>query len=132
MGIIKMQVLLTVFSLATLALAVPADYVVTSPKMDNSTWGNVEELATQHYHVDWTIDWNNTVLDGSVVHDLTAVKNVGYLQLDVWDITVLNVYQVDTGAAHALPVNSWKVMQPPTNPGVSMGQALVVELMSNV
>jgi len=128
-----------------LALAVPADYVVTSPKMDNSTWGNVEELATQHYHVDWTIDWNNTVLDGSVVHDLTAVKNVGYLQLDVWDITVLNVYQVDTGAAydlgqrtikqadlHALPVNSWKVMQPPTNPGVSMGQALVVELMSNV
>jgi leukotriene-A4 hydrolase len=58
----------------TLATAtIPDNYVVTSPSIDNSTWGNVEELPTQHYHCDWVIDWNNTVLNGTVVHDLTAL-----------------------------------------------------------
>ena len=78
--------------MATLVAAVPDDYVVTSPSIDNSTWGNVEELPTSHYHVDWKIDWNTTQLNASVVHDLTALQNVGFLQLDVWDITVQNVY----------------------------------------
>jgi aminopeptidase N len=119
--------------------AIPDDYVVTSPSIDNSTWGNVEELPTQHYHLDWTIDWNATILTGSVVHDLTALKNVGYLQLDIWDLEIQNVYQVDTGAAydlgqrtinikdlHTLPVQAWKIFNPVTVD--HMGQALVIQL----
>ena len=83
--------------------AVPTDYVPQHPRIDNSTWGNVEELPTTHYHVDWNVDFEDRKLKGSVVHDLVAVvDSVGYLQLDVWNVTISDVYRVNRGAAYDL------------------------------
>lgn len=37
------------------------------------------------------------------MHDLIAVvDNVGYLQLDVWNVTISDVYRVNRGAAYDL------------------------------
>jgi hypothetical protein len=79
---------------------IPSDYEPTKPLCDNSTYGNVDEIATSHYHVDWQVDFTSSIITGSVIHDLVAmVDDVLYLQLDVWNIQVNAVYKVDTGAA---------------------------------
>ena len=38
--------------------AIPADYEPKHPLCDNSTYGNVEEIATSHYHIDWQVDFD--------------------------------------------------------------------------
>ena len=59
---------------------VPADYKPEHPLCDNSTYGNVEEIATSHYHIDWQVDFDTSLISGSVVHDLISmVDNVKYL-----------------------------------------------------
>jgi leukotriene-A4 hydrolase len=103
---INLLALAATFTVATARFnvtSVPADYVPQHPACDNSTYGNVEELATSHYHIDWNIDFDNSIIKGSVVHDLVAmIDNVAYLQLDIWNIDVTGVFKVDTNAATLL------------------------------
>ena len=50
-------------------------YVPTHPKVDNSTYGNLDYIKTTHYHVDWGVNWVNRSLNGSIIHDMIVVDD---------------------------------------------------------
>jgi leukotriene-A4 hydrolase len=42
---------------------------------DPTTQSNYFKIATQHVSVDWTIDWTNKVIFGSITHVLKAKED---------------------------------------------------------
>jgi len=54
-------------------------YVPHHPRVDNSTFGNIDEIHTTHYFVDWEVNWDNRTLPGFIVHDMMVVKPTKYI-----------------------------------------------------
>jgi hypothetical protein len=50
---VAMLALVFTSAMARFNITGPAEVVPEHPLCDNSTYGNVEEIATSHYHVDW-------------------------------------------------------------------------------
>ena len=64
-------------------------YIPRHPLADNSTYGNIEEIHTTHFHLDWDIDFEKSKIKGTITHDLNIVSNsTRVLQIDAWDIDV--------------------------------------------
>ena len=55
------------------------DYIPEHPLADNSTYGNIEEIATTHLHLDVTMEFDRRVIDGTVTHDLDVVADTRVL-----------------------------------------------------
>ena len=86
----------------TKARAQPEDiatYVPYHPKVDNSTYGNIDEIYTTHYHVDWYINWKSNTIMGWIIHDMTVKSDVLYIQLDSWDLFIEEVNLMPPGSA---------------------------------
>ena len=66
-------------------------YVPHHPRVDNSTFGNIDEIHTTHYFVDWGISWDARTLYGSILHDMKVVKPTKYIQLDSWALNITDV-----------------------------------------
>ena len=53
--------------------------------IDPSTQANYTQIASEHVHFDWTIDWTKQVIAGSATHTLAVredgVKEVMYVLL---------------------------------------------------
>jgi len=91
-----------VLLLASLVGALQVEFIPVQPACDNSTFGNVEQIATEHFHVDWEVSFSEELVKGSVFHDLVVVsKEVTFVQFDVKDISVSGVWQVTPGSALA-------------------------------
>ena len=95
--------ILTLFSLLCLASASFIDnYTPKQPHADNSTYGNIEQMATTHVHLDWTVDFDRKVISGAVTHDLDIIDNTQVLVIDAWNIKVSEVKLLKAGAAHRM------------------------------
>ena len=68
-----------------------ADFVPNQPKVDNSTFGNVDEILTTHFHLDIAVDFDNTKLVGTNTLDMQAVALTDKIVLDVWKLDVSRV-----------------------------------------
>ena len=68
-----------------------SDFVPEHPLADNSTFGNIEQITTTHFHLDWSIDFDTRVISGTITHDLEVVADTRVLQMDAWDINVYGV-----------------------------------------
>ena len=97
------RLLLTIITLLGAAVrATPflETYVAHHPLADNSTYGNIEEIATTHFHLDWDVDFDSRVISGKVTHDFLVVSNsTRVIQMDAWDLSIFSVKQVVAGAA---------------------------------
>merc|ERR1712176_938691 len=78
------------------------DFVPQHPIADNSTYGNIEQIHTTHFHLDLTVNFDERVFSGTVTHDLNVVADTNVLQFDAWDITVHGVNFAASGAARRM------------------------------
>jgi len=69
--------------------AVPAP--VPPPIRDIHSYANVNELKPESLHIDWTIDWDNKRILGSVTHHLQALTEVSRA---IFDTSFLAVHSV--------------------------------------
>lgn len=111
-------------------------YVPHHPSVDNSTYGNIDEIATTHYHVDWYINFGSSTLMGWIIHDMTVkADNTLYVQLDSWDLVILEVQLLPPGSAmyattHAgtTEVTNSTLVWDIKSPNPDSGDVLVIEL----
>lgn len=47
-------------------------YVPYHPGVDNSTYGNIDQVYATHQHVDWFVNFTNSQLEGSIIIDFTV------------------------------------------------------------
>jgi len=66
-------------------------FIPKQPRVDNSTFANVDELFTFHFHLDIAVDFEGKTLSGSVTHDLFTVSPTDKLVLDIWDMDIQSV-----------------------------------------
>ena len=72
------------FSLIRASPAFSLDsYVPEHPFADNSTYGNIDEIATDHIHMRLMPDFDTQMFIGQIFHDLTVLKETRVLQFDV-------------------------------------------------
>lgn len=99
------------------------DYMPTHPQVDNSTFANVEQIATTHQHVDWYVNWASKTLQGSIILDMIVKKEVQYVTLDTWGNNVQDVHFMPAGSAMSATLNKgivpvadapldWSIKQP--------------------
>lgn len=58
-------------------------------------------IHTTHYHCDWEVDFENSLLDGAITHDLEVLADTNYLTLDSWDLNIIKVEQLPSNSAKA-------------------------------
>jgi leukotriene-A4 hydrolase len=111
-------------------------YVPHHPRVDNSTFGNIDEIHTTHYFVDWTVGWDNRTLSGFIVHDMMVVKPTKYIQLDAWALNITDVQQAQAGAAMDATLMAGMIPEHPEaeleytikSPTPISGSVLIIEL----
>jgi len=92
--------------------------VITQPVADNSTFGNIDQIATTHVHLNLTANFDTSSLEGWAYHTMMVYEEgVTQIQFDIWDLTIEEV-KVDYYTA------SYSIQTP--NPEI--GQVLIVIL----
>ena len=66
-------------------------FVPRQPAIDNSTFANVDEAYTYHFHMDVGVDFDSKSIYGSVIHDMVQVSPTDKLVFDVWDLEIHSV-----------------------------------------
>ncbi len=60
--------------------------------IDSSSYGNIEEIRTEHLHLNLTVDFTTESFTGYAVHELQALKDgVQGVYFDVVGMTVSSV-----------------------------------------
>jgi len=72
--ILKMRCLLLMLALLSWASAYNT--------LDGSTLSNVDVVQTRHFHLDVNLDFKNSVLEGTNMLTLQAMKSAGSVDLD--------------------------------------------------
>jgi leukotriene-A4 hydrolase len=116
-------------SLATLAFVsqarrpdryLPND-IIRPPLADNSTYGNTEEIHTEHLALNLTVDFDARTLSGQAYHQMRVRKPTSTAQFDIWSLDIANVFNAsDSGHARL----NFTIAQP--NPLI--GSVLQVQL----
>ena len=108
---------LTLALLSTMAMASTklgsSVTVRKSPVADNSTFGNIDQVATKHVHLELNADFYNRRLTGWAKHQMLASAVTNQVQFDSWDLSIIQVngWSLTDGAA-ALNVTSWEIATP--------------------
>ena len=89
---------LTIWQVYTTPLS---DFIPKQPSIDNSTFANVDELFTYHFHLDVDVDFETKTVGGSVIHDLYVVSPTDKVVLDIWDMDISSIEYMSAGAAQA-------------------------------
>ena len=55
------------------------DYVPHHPLADNSTYGNIDQIYTTHFHLSWDVNFRVKKIQGTITHDLTVVAETRVL-----------------------------------------------------
>ena len=78
------------------------EFVPKQPAVDNSTFANVDELFTFHFHLDVAVDFDSKSIYGSVTHDFMTVVATDKVVLDIWDMDIDSVELMQPNAAQHL------------------------------
>jgi leukotriene-A4 hydrolase len=86
------------------------EFIPTQPHVDNSTFANVDEIRTYHFHLDVNVDFDTKTLSGSNTLDLQALTLTDKLVLDAWKLDISSVELVNwnsaTNAANGIDIES--------------------------
>lgn len=77
------------------------DFIPRQPRVDNSTFANVDELFTFHFHMDVGVSFDTKSLFGSVTHDMMTVSMTDKVVLDIWDMDIISVEYMPANSAQA-------------------------------
>ena len=86
---------------------------------DASTYANINEIQTEHFHMDIAINFNRSRIEGKQ-HLYMMTKRYGVNSVTL-DIRGLDIYRVSNEKGENL---SWKILTP--NPNI--GSALVIDI----
>ena len=112
------------------------EYIPAHPKIDNATYGNVDEIATYNFFMNVTVDFDQSSIFGSNTLDMQAVALTDKVVLDIWDMDIYSVELVaaQSGVAAANEANpvpvvaiqslEWKVV----TLNEVIGQTLAIQL----
>jgi len=68
-----------------------SDFVPKQPAIDNSTFANIDEIFTFHFHMDVEVDFDGKSIGGSIIHDMNTVALTDKVVLDIWDMDIESV-----------------------------------------
>ena len=120
-----LQKLVMVAMMASMTFAkgiVLNDWLVRDqPVADNSTFGNIDQIATSHVHLNLTADFDTSTLDGWAYHTMQVKEDgVTQIQFDSWDLTIDYVLVDFYNADHTI-----------VTPNPEIGQTLLVTIPFN-
>jgi leukotriene-A4 hydrolase len=98
---------------------------VPPPLADNSTYGNTEEIHTEHLALNLTVDFDARTLSGQAYHQMRVVQETSTVQFDIWDLDIAGVF--NSTDLNSAPLN-FTILQP--NPAI--GSVLQVALPRQV
>ena len=76
----------------------------SAPHKDVATFANYYEVATEHVHLDWTIDWKKRVFGGSATLTM-GVRKEGVKEVRL-DVAFLDVEKVEVDGKEAVSQHS--------------------------
>jgi leukotriene-A4 hydrolase len=103
--------------------------------LDPSSYSNVEEFVPKHLSFNMEIDFEQSVVSGTVTHTMEALTNdMTTVYMDVWDgLTVKSAeFAVDEASRSSCPTNFMVMSFAITTPNPNIGNALAVELPCSV
>ena len=74
------------------------DYVPVHPRIDNATYGNVDEIATYNFYMNVTVDFDESSIYGSNTLDMQVKAMTDKVVLDIWDMDIQAVELVEAQA----------------------------------
>ncbi|GAA5874967.1 hypothetical protein JCM16303_004962 [Sporobolomyces ruberrimus] len=99
-----------------------SEELVLHPSDDPATQSNYNDIRTTHLHLDWTVDFSQSFIRGSVIHSLVARKdNVDHVVFDSSFISIKRIALIEGEKEIELKWNLPKRHK-------TMGSALKVEL----
>ena len=75
------------------------NFIPNQPLVDNSTFGNIDEIYTYHYHLNLTVSFDDEILSGSNTLDMHTLAMTDKIVLDVWKLDVYRVELVNYNSA---------------------------------
>ena len=102
-----------------------ANDIISPPLADNSTYGNTEEIHTEHLALNLTVDFDARTLSGQAYHQMRVRKPTAIAQFDIWSLDIHNVFNASD--TNRTPFN-FTIAQP--NPLI--GSVLQVQLQREV
>ena len=113
-------------------------YVPYHPKVDNSTYANIDQVVVTHQHLDWYADFTQNQMEGFILLDMTVISSepIQYVTLDMWNQQLDGVKMlpadsaiIATNDAGMVPVNKSPALTTRiTSPNPQTGQVLIIEL----
>lgn len=88
-------------------------------RIDRSTYSNPSEVLSTVVHLEWSLDFNQNIISGSVTHSMIVVEKNG-AEFAKFDSSSLNVTSVE--------VNSHPVQYTLGESSKSLGQCLIVPI----
>lgn len=75
------------------------DFSPHHPQVDNSTFGNVDEVQTQHYHLELQVNFETQSIVGFNTIDLFTASFTDKVVLDIEDLDIFFVEYLVPGSA---------------------------------
>ena len=101
------------------AAMVHNDDIRMPPLADNSTYGNIDQIRTEHLQLYLDVDFDNRTLSGVANHVMDVVAETDIAQFDVWNLSIESVADGNSSAALNFTVSS---------PNPKIGSVLQVKL----
>ena len=73
--------------------------VADHPRAQPATQSNYHDIVTEHLHLEWSVDWKEPLISGSVQHTMVAKKPTS---VAVFDSSYLDIKSVSTASGTAL------------------------------
>ena len=74
-------------------------FVPKQPAIDNSTFANIDEIFTYHFHLDVAVNFDDKSVSGSITHDMSALNPTDKVVFDIWSMDITAVEYMPTGSA---------------------------------
>ena len=58
---------------------------------DKATFSNCKDVKTTHIHFDWYVNFDKSILEGTVTLSMTAVNDIQTVTLDAWGLDIHKV-----------------------------------------
>jgi len=90
----------------------------TPSTIDPSTYANIDQIVTNHYNLDWFIDFDDEAIKGTITHYMKTIDDTTQV---IFDVVALNIISVKDDSG-----NDYDYSIEVGNPNI--GDALVIEL----
>lgn len=73
--------------------------VIFTLNRDVNTFSNYEEVNIQKLHIEWLLDLDKKIINGTAEYSFNVVKSgVKEIDLDIYQLDILTVYDHSTGS----------------------------------